>query len=353
MQRVCTRCGAVATNQFLCPTCGRRTVDAGSGDARDVDLSGEALTFGGGLLVGLVVCQGLTYALRHLAIAGLLWHAGPEDALAFWTTLPGMIVQQIAQGVALLIGGMLAGAGQKRGLTVGATLGAINAVLLIGLQLLARQRPAEIVLYAQPLLHAILGGIAGMLGAVIWQPSPDLRELEATTKSPDLLTTTLPPIREITTPEPLPWGRLFVGTAVAVIGALGAGLIRDLVMAAGGSRGGYEMQQSQFITWQIAVMAMIVGGAIAGSTTRGGALYGFWVGILAAGLLVVMAATVEVRLQLSVIAGWFLGAQVPDGSPASLAFQGVQTVLAGTLGGWLGSLIMPAAPVRKRYESGL
>lgn len=352
MQRVCTRCGAVATNQFLCPACGRRTVDV-DGDARDADPSGAALTFGGGLLTGLVVSQGLTYALRHLAIAGLLWRAGREEELAFWTTLPGLIVQQIAQGVALMIGGMLAGAGQKRGLTVGATLGAINAVLLIALHLLAKQRPAEIVLYAQPLLHAILGGIAGMLGAVVWQPSPDLRELESQTKSPDLLTTTLPPVREITTPEPLPWGRLFVGTAVAVIGALGAGLIRDLVMSAGGRRGGYEFHQSQFITWQIAVMAMVVGGGVAGSTTRGGALYGFWVGGLAAGLLVVLAATVDLRLQLSEVAGWFLGAQVPDGSPASLAFQGVQTVLAGTLGGWLGSLIMPAAPPRKRYESGL
>lgn len=353
MQRVCTRCGALATNQFLCPACGGRTVEADGADARDVAPSGDALTFGGGLLVGLVICQGLTYALQHLAIAALLWRSSPAQEVAFWTTLPGLIVQQLAQGVALVVGGMLAGAGQKRGLTVGATLGAINAALLIGLQLLARQRPAEIILYAQPLLHAILGGIAGMLGAVVWRPGPDLGDLEAGNKSPDLLTTTLPPVREVTSPEPLPWGRLLVGTAVAVVGALGAGLIRDLVMSAGGGRGGYEFQQSQFITWQIALTAMVVGGGVAGSTTRGGALYGFWAGMLAAGLLAVLAATVDLRLRLSEVAGWFLGAQVPDGSPASLAFQGVQTVLAGTLGGWLGTLILPAPPVKKRYESGL
>jgi hypothetical protein len=353
MQRVCPRCGAVATNQFLCPACGRRTVDADGTDARDGDPSGDAVTFGSGLLIGLVVCQGLTYALHHLAIAGVLRRAGPAEELAFWTTLPGVIVQQLAQGVALVVGGMLAGAGQKRGLTVGATLGALNAALLIGLQLLARQQPAEIVLYAQPVLHALVGGIAGMLGAVVWRPGPDLGDLNAGTKSPDLLTTTLPPVREVTIPEPLPWGRLFVGTTVAVVGALGAGLIRNLVMSAGGNRGGYELQQSQFITWQIALIAMVVGGGIAGSSTRGGALYGFWVGVLAAGLLAVLAATVDLRLKMSEVAAWFLGAQVADGSPASLAFQVVQTVLAGTLGGWLGSLIMPAPPARKRYDDGL
>lgn len=351
MQRVCTRCGAVATNHFLCPACGRRTVEVDGTDARDAVPSGDALTFGGGLLVGLVVCQGLTYALQHLAIAALLWNSSPEDELAFWTTIPGLIVRQMAQGVALLVGGMLAGAGQKRGLTVGATLGAINAALLIVLQLLAHQRPADIILYAQPILHAIVGGIAGMLGSVIWRPCPDLGDLEAASQSPDLLTTTLPKVREITPPEPLPWGRLSIGTAVAVAGALGAGLIRDLVMSAGGGRGGYELQQSQFITWQIALTAMVVGGGVAGSTTRGGALYGFWVGVLAAGLLAVLAATVEIRLRFSEVAGWFLGAQVPDGSPASLVFQSVQTVLAATLGGWLGSLVMPAPPSRKQYET--
>ena len=72
MQRVCPRCSAVATNQFLCPTCGRRTVEADAEAARDTTADSDATTFGGGLVVGHVVAQGLTYALRHLAIAGLL-----------------------------------------------------------------------------------------------------------------------------------------------------------------------------------------------------------------------------------------------------------------------------------------
>ncbi|MFO0809442.1 MAG: hypothetical protein U0746_12520 [Gemmataceae bacterium] len=350
MQRVCPRCGAVATNQFLCPTCGRRTVEADADAAGDVAYADGETTFGGGLVIGLVVSQGLTYALRHLAIAGLLWQGSPQEETAFWTTMPGLVVQQIAQGVALAIGAMLAGAGQRRGLAVGATLGTINAALLIGLQLMVRQRPTDILLYSQPVLHAFLGGIAGMLGAAIWRAAPDLSTLAIVEKAPDLLTTTLPPIREIVVAEPLPWGRLFLGTAIAVVGALGAGLIRDLVMSAGGGKGGYEMQQSQFVTWQIALVAIIAGGGIAGSNTRSGALYGFWAGALSSGLLALLAATVDLHLRMSEVAGWILGAQVAEGSPAALVFQGVQTVLAGTLGGWLGSLILPPPAARRRFE---
>ena len=43
-----------------------------------------------------------------------------------------------------------------------------------------------------------------------------------------------------------------------------------------------------------------------------------------------------------VVPAWLLGAIVPDGSPAAFAILGVQSLVLGMLGGWLGGLVMPA-----------
>src|SRR5581483_6949455 len=104
----------------------------------------------------------------------------------------------------------------------------------------------------------------------------------------------LPDRPTATVAEPLPWGRIILGTAVAVGGTLWARMIRDFVVVASGGSG-YEMQQSQFITWEISVVAQVIGGGIAGASTRGGAVYGLWVGLPAAGLLAVAQVVANIR----------------------------------------------------------
>src|SRR5262249_51717731 len=141
----------------------------------------------------------------------------------------------------------------------------------------------------------------------------------------EALTTVLPdrPTRVVT--EPVPWLRILAGIGAAITGTLGARLIRDLVILAGGGTG--REMQSQFITWEIALVAQGMGGAIAGAATRGGGAYGLWVGLPAAAFLVAAQAVSGVPLPGQEVRSWLLGAAVPDGSPAAALIQGIQVLL--------------------------
>ena len=96
---------------------------------------------------------------------------------------------------ALLIGGIFAGAGQRRGVVAGTLLGVANAVLLLSVQMLTRRPTNDLVLYCQPILHAFLGAAGGALGRTIWRPLP-WRELSNRSSS---LWVSRRPVRNCTT----------------------------------------------------------------------------------------------------------------------------------------------------------
>jgi hypothetical protein len=298
-----------------------------------------------------LLAQGLYYAAHHLGSAYLLAGSDVAAAAAFWDGFDGLVVQQLMQATTLLIGGLIAGAGQRHGLAVGATVGVLSAALTIGMKLMAHEWPNDLILYGQPILLPFVGAVGGLIGSRVWQPAPELPPFTGDGRQgQEVLTTVLPEQPSDTAVEPLPWGRMLVGTAVAVGGTLGARLIRELILLASGGTG-HEMQQSQFITWEIAVVAQVMGGGIAGANTRGGAVYGFWVGLLAAALLPLGRSMAGARFQAHEVSAWLLGLSVPEGSPAALFIQGVQVLVLATLGGWLGSLTLPAVLPRRTSDA--
>jgi hypothetical protein len=105
--------------------------------------------------------------------------------------------------------------------------------------------------------------------------------------------------------------------------------------------------QSQFITWEIALVAQVIGGTVAGAGTRGGALYGFWVGVAAAVCLAVVQSLAVGRVPAHSAPGWLIGGAGADASPAGLTVLAIQAVLLGIVGGWLGGLVLPADPGRR------
>jgi hypothetical protein len=354
MLRVCPRCRGTSRH-FLCPHCGIRTDDAeGSGafgKALPTVRPPDGPSLGGGLLIGLLLAQGLYYALHHLGSAVLLAGGDAAAEAAYWGSFDGLIVQQAMQAVTLLLGGMIAAAGQRHGLAVGAGVGGLNALLAIGLRLAAREPTDELFLYGQPVLHAFVGAIGGVIGSRLWQPAPQLPPLAAENRyGNEMLTTVLPDRPSDVTVEPLPWGRMLIGIGVAVGGTLGARMIRDLVVVASGGTG-HEMQQSQFITWEITLVAQLIGGAIAGANTRGGVSCGFWVGLPSAGLLLLANSLTDIPTQAHVVPAWLLGLPVPEGSTAAFVIQAVQALALCVLGGWLGGLILPSALARRAYDA--
>src|SRR5207249_5010482 len=84
----------------------------------------------GRILVGLLLAQGLYQGLRQLCTAGLLV-AGEDAAGDVWATLLGLVLLQGLQGLGLLAGGALAGAGQRRGAFFGMFVGLWSGVVFI------------------------------------------------------------------------------------------------------------------------------------------------------------------------------------------------------------------------------
>jgi hypothetical protein len=354
MLRICPHCHQ-STQHFLCPRCGVRTDDAEMPlpASRALAETADELTPWNGVFAGLLLAQGLYYALRHLVSAALLWSGDAGADVEFWASPNGQAVQQVTQAVALFVGSTVAGAGQSYALAIGAAVGVVNAVLIISLQALVGQLPDEMTLYVQPLLHALLGAVGGAIGGRIWRPVPGLPVLPAGPNPEQKhLTTQLPDQPYEVLYEPLPWVRMLLGAAVAVGGTLGAPFIRDLVLSLTGGSVGPEIQRSPFIPWEIAAVAQLIGGGIAGMNTRGGGKYGFGVGLLAAGLLALVLALTGLRLYAHEFLAWLLGLGVPDGSPAVFVVQSVQVVLVAAFGGWLGSHTMPVIPPKRSLDGG-
>jgi hypothetical protein len=340
MEKVCPRCRGT-TPDLLCPRCGIRTTTT---DSEAAAIENESLA-AGSWLVGLILAQGLYYSLWHLVSAGLLAHGSEAAETSFWNEeFAGLITAQGLQAVALFSGAMLAAAGRKRGLMIGAVLGLVNALLLFGLPVLLRRPTDESIWFVQPFLHAFVGAVGGAVGCRVWQPAPQLPPLTGDGRvGREVLTTVLPERPTEVVVESVPWLHILAGVVVAVGGTIGARMIRDAVVFAGGGKG-REMAQSIFITWEITLIAQIIGGAIAGAGTRGGATYGFCVGLPAAIILAVVQAAAAVRVPTPTVPAWLLGLSVTEGSGAAIAIQAGQALILGALGGWLGSLVLPADP---------
>src|SRR5262249_40884850 len=134
MAMVCPQCNGSFEQRWHCPTCGVRLLyqsnqgrpgRLGSGDA-----SQWRQTPWGRILIGLLLAQGLYYGFRHLCTAGLM-ASGDNGAHDAWNTLYGLIFLQGLQGVGLLVGGMVTGAGKRHGALYGAVVGVWNGVISI------------------------------------------------------------------------------------------------------------------------------------------------------------------------------------------------------------------------------
>jgi hypothetical protein len=338
MDRVCPRCRGT-TSELFCPRCGVRTA-ASLTTAGDSQAGQTAAAWA----LGLVVAQGLAYALRRIVTGCLLASGGEAAPAEFWEVrFAGLVTGQALQAVSLFVGAMIATAGRRRGPMIGATLGLADAALFAGIRLVFGHSGDELTWIGQPLLLAVVGALGGVVGSRVWRPVPELPPIpgEGPTGR-DLLTTVLPERPAENMVEPIPWSRIAAGVLVAVGGTIGARFIRDFVVIAGGGKG-REMMQSHFITWEITVLAQLVGGAIAGATARSAVVWGFWVGLASSVPLIAAQVAGGIGAQV-VVPAWLLGATVPERSPAAFAILGVQALVMGMLGGWLGGLVLPSDP---------
>jgi hypothetical protein len=317
MALVCSRCTHIFDNSDTCPRCG---ADAPALDSGTTPGHGPRWqqTAWGRILIGLILAQGMFYGLRHL-ITGLLLATSNLTADELWADVRGLLILQALQIFGLLFGSLLAGGGQRSGLTLGAVVGAWNGVLAV----LLRQNPAQeltlVGLYGQPMLHIFIGAIGGFVGSLIWKPIPSSVPVALAAPRKQVQR----PKRPLLAGKVL-WLRILFGAALAVAGTLCAGLLLQKVMdLSGGKLETTSAFQDRLITWEIKALALVVGGALAGATAPNGLKQGLIVGLVAGVALV--------GIQVPTEGGWLEAA----------GYTALTTFSLCAIGGWFGGELFP------------
>lgn len=333
MAMVCPQCRGSFAQRLSCPKCGVRLVYQDS--RHGLEDSPEGLTASwqqtpwGRLVVGLLLAQGLNYVLRHLCTAGFLV-AREQASDSVWATLTGLVLLQALQVASILSAGLLTGAGQRRGLLFGAVVGVWNAVFLILIQLWTLQTLTTIDLFGEPVLQVTFGALGGLIGSLIWRPlSPDLLPHPPRLPLPSLPVAKRPSLFS----GPVAWGRVLTGITVAVGGVFWVDVIRDSVLES--SEGKLRIDthlQAELVTWEIAGLALIAGGALAGASTRNGSKQGLYVGLGAATVLL------GIRLASSM--------QTPE----QMILMAFAAMALGFVGGWFGGHLLPPVTISARRK---
>ena len=322
MAMVCPQCNRAYEQQLNCPDCGGRLLfqansRAVSAEERNGGDGGQwQQTPWGRILAGLILAQGLAYSLQQLLTAGFL--ASGEQSTV-WRTLWGIVFLHGIQGLSLLIGGALCGAGRQRGILYGSFVGLINGLIFLIVQRQTGEVLTEIALYGQPILHMAFGALGGLLGTLIWKPVPTLQVPETAEKPVIIPTPSLPFLT-----GPIYMGRVCLGVVVVVVGVVWSNAILNWVMNA--SQGTLEIRthlQAQLIGWEVIALATLFGSGLAGANTFNGLKQGLCVGVGSSLILVgihlgnpkfVLETTVFMIMGimiLTVAGGWFGGQLFP------------------------------------------
>lgn len=347
MPMICPQCQGSFDQQLECPAC-RVPLQYQDASRRSGAHSWRHTTWGR-ILIGLVLAQGIYYALRQLLTAILL-AAGVEDAE---DSILRLVLFQGIQAFALVVAGLLAGAGKRSGFVFGGVMGFCNGILTLAAQSWGPQPPATFEVYGHLLLHAPIGAIGGAIGGFIWSPPPP-PVLPGLT----LTLTKKPPARKVSPlAGPILWSRVLVGLAVAVLGAFSASLICDWLATASRTQLLDTPQKLQLVTWEIAMLAICLGSAGAGANTPNGLKQGLVIGLGSGFLLHGLEVwrprpTGPVLSFLFTQLGFDLGLRFGiEPSVQGLIFTMTTTLLMGPLCGWFGSQLLPPVAARKPRKS--
>jgi hypothetical protein len=267
-------------------------------------------TPGGRVFVGVLLAQGLFYALRHLFTGVMLLIEGDNGSAQAWTTFHGLLFLQALQVLAPALGGVLAGAGHRSGSLLGAFVGSVNGAFSLLLLQAPAQSNSAVAMYGLPLLQTLFGALGGWVGCTIWKPIQPVSYLRAEKKA-GLARPRVPVFS-----GPVSWVRVVLGSALAVAGSVFANRIFDTVMTAGGGHLDFtQLLQDEIVTWEIKAFAVLFGAGLAGSSSFNGLKQGLCVGVITGMAMLavpshhsttlILALTLASALLLSLAGGWF------------------------------------------------
>jgi len=378
MSRACPKCNSSFDDRWYCPTCGVRLVAAAQAQRKTAAPKEGAKrlssviqhqrikwqqTTWGKCVIGVLLAQALFYALWQLGSAvAIMAGADPN----WWDTLFGLLVKQSMQAVSLLAAGMMAGAGQRRALRNGTIVGVYNGFFFLLVEtVLLKHQMNLLTLLGQPLLQVAFGALGAYLGRVIWSPvMPVMPRAEGAAKADKEAAAmaggiALPKARSKPSPfsGKVGWIRVVTGTAVVVIGCLSANAVRDDILR---DRPGIPKlsvetrSQAQFVAWEISVLSMVFGGAIAGANTLNGPLQGLVVGLISTAVLIgnsIQSEWAGHEPPTETLFFTLLGIDPGVSSVLEIVlFRALSVIPLCLVGGWFGGQLLPPVigPPRKK-----
>jgi hypothetical protein len=333
MALACPQCKQVFEKNGVCPLCNvillyhadnLKTDSPSASDAVE-PVSPWQQTPWGRIVIGLILAQGLSFGLEQLLTAGFL---ATSDAANPWATVWGLVIRHTIAAVALIVGGVLAGAGQTRGIVYGAIVGLANG--LISLILHSKDAESEWLAYGEPVLHLAVGAIGGGLGMLIWRPAPTLADLGGDTPAPEVASSIASFFSNLFTGQ-IHIARVCAGAFIIVIGVVWAKAIMNMILRySQGTLSITSHVQAELVSLEIAALFALLGSAIAGATTANGFKQGVCVGLGASAIV--------------------LGIQIssPRFTIDSALLTVVGIIIIALVGGWFGGQLFPPLVARRK-----
>ncbi len=338
MERYCRRCRGRFRGCMLCPKCGLQLQDGkpdwGEHELPPLAPPKEVLPWGGRLLLGILLAQGVYFSFRFLAN---VWLFAVDEAPGFWRTEDGKIVRQVLEATSLLFAGIFVGAGHSLAWLSGILLGMLSSALSLGIEWWTEHALSPSIA-AQPLLYSVMGFLGACIGSVIWRPLfiPSPQAVHHVSETSERV--------------PIFWPRVLLGMFVIFCAVMGVLPIRGVLFKLGGYTGGNAAGSMTFVSLQLAMLGILAGGAIAGATRKNGMIQGACAG----GLSGVLVVAVYLLLQNQEYAPYqFLLVQLDwmaqgQKTPFHYRIGGlilVVNTVVGAIGGGIGAgLIPPAKP---------
>jgi len=353
----CPECQSAFTGVSRCPRCGGlllmpNEAPPSVGEPGRVPVELYKPTPSGRTVVGTIIALGVYLGLRKLTQGTVLAVADQ----AWWQSADALTTVFILQVIATVFGALLCSAGRTGGIASGALVGLLCGGAFFAAEVAEGMPGLQLALLLQPVLLIVCGAIAGAAGSWVWSAVPELDMPAPLVKKSSSIELLQDAPKE--TPRPTRWLRVLLGMLVIVAGL---GLAEKARFAAEkASRGTLKVEsrgQGKFMSWQIATLAVLLGGTLAGANTGAGLRHGILAGILGGlggGALAIF------RGEFSQPEEYLLNyMNIPIGSPQDpLAIFGLGfgVVVAAMVGGWFGGqLLPPLAPthMRKHHLRGL
>lgn len=344
----CPDCQSAFTGVSRCPRCGGlllmpkeappATDEPGHEPAAPIQS-----TPGGRAFTGTVVALGLYLGLRKLTTGWVL--AGLDHAESWWHSAEALVTVFILQVVAAGFGAVLASAGRARGIALGAVVGGLCGGLFLAAEVAAGAPPTQLVLLLQPVLLLAAGAIAGAVGAWVWAAVPELDMPAPLVKKSSSIDLLQDAPKE--TAHPTKWYRILIGAMIITAGmALAEKARYGAEKASGGLLKVESRGQGKFMSWQIAVFAVLIGGAFAGAGTGAGIRHGIYSGVLGGiGSSVLGIRRGEFSQPEEYLLKWMNLAVESPHDPVAILGVAFGVLIAAIVGGWFGGqLFLPLAP---------